>query len=175
VLILAALASFAIRGLNLASTSPRRRAGTPVPAGAGPREGAQLLEEAGFNHAAVQSFGSSRDVMVRLLPQQGEDTNKVAQNVLATIKAIRRTCSCSAPRWSAAVGAELANKGAMAILFTFRGHSHLRRAALPVELGIGAIVAALHDPIIILGFFSETQMTFDLPALARFSRSSATR
>src|SRR4029453_5788645 len=34
------------------------------------------------------------------------------------------------------------------------------------KLGVGSIVAALHDPIVILGFFSETQMTFDLPSLA---------
>jgi len=34
------------------------------------------------------------------------------------------------------------------------------------KLSVGAIVAALHDPIIILGFFSVTRMTFDLPALS---------
>ena len=64
------------------------------------------------------------------------------------------------------VGAELANKGALAILFTFVGILIYVGLRFQWKLGVGAIVAALHDPIIILGFFSETQMTFDLPALA---------
>jgi preprotein translocase subunit SecF len=125
------------------------------------------IEQAGFAHAAVQSFGTSREVMVRLLPQAGEDTNKVAQNVLAAIKTtdpnveLRRT-EVVGPQ----VGAELANKGALAILFTFVGIMIYVALRFQWKLGVGAIVAALHDPFIILGFLSETQMTFDLPALA---------
>jgi protein-export membrane protein, SecD/SecF family/protein-export membrane protein SecF len=125
------------------------------------------VEQAGFAHAAVQSFGTSREVMVRLLPQAGEDTNKVAQSVLAAIQAhdpqveLRRT-EVVGPQ----VGAELANKGALAILFTFFFILIYVAFRFQWKLGAGAIVAALHDPIIILGFFSESQMTFDLPALA---------
>jgi preprotein translocase subunit SecF len=106
-------------------------------------------------------------VMVRLLPQAGEDTNKVAANVLEAIKAdepnvqLLRT-EVVGPQ----VGAELANKGALAILFTFVGILIYVAFRFQWKLGVGAIVAALHDPIVILGFFSETQMTFDLPALA---------
>ena len=125
------------------------------------------VEEAGFKQAAVQSFGTSRDVMVRLLPQEGEDTNKVAQAVLSAIQAhdpaveLMRT-EVVGPQ----VGAELASKGALAILFTFVGILIYVALRFQWKLGVGAIVAAMHDPIIILGFFSETQMTFDLPALA---------
>ena len=34
------------------------------------------------------------------------------------------------------------------------------------KLALGSVIAALHDPIVVLGFFAATQMTFDLPTLA---------
>jgi len=74
ILIVAALTSFAVRGLNL---------GIDFTGGvvlelefaqdANLEKIRTSLEDAGFAHAAVQSFGTSRDVMVRLLPQEGED------------------------------------------------------------------------------------------------------
>ena len=125
------------------------------------------LSGAGFGDAAVQSFGTSRDVLVRLLPREGGDVNAVGQSVLAAIQAgepgaeLRRT-EVVGPQG----GKELAEKGALAILFTFLlilGYVAIR---FQWKLGLGAIVAALHDPIVILGIFSVTGMVFDLPALA---------
>src|SRR4029079_18427596 len=49
------------------------------------------IEKAGFAHAALQRFAAPNDVMVRLLPQAGEDTNKVAASVLETIRASEPT------------------------------------------------------------------------------------
>jgi preprotein translocase subunit SecF len=125
------------------------------------------LEEAGYAGAAVQSFGTSRDVLVRLLPEKGVDTNALGRSVLAAIQAdnpgveLRRTEVVGGQ-----VGAELAEKGALAVLFTFLLIMIYVALRFQWKLGVGAIVAALHDPIIILGFFAATQMTFDLPALA---------
>jgi preprotein translocase subunit SecF len=125
------------------------------------------LAQKGYGDALVQSFGTSRDVLVRLLPAEGKNVNAVSQDVLAAIKAydgsaeLRRTEVVGAQ-----VGAELAEQGAMAALFAFlmiMGYVALR---FQWKLGVGSIVAALHDPIIILGIFAATQMTFDLPALA---------
>jgi preprotein translocase subunit SecF len=168
ILIVAALTSFVARGLNLGiDFTGGVVLELQFPQAADIEKVRSEVEQAGFAHAAVQSFGSSRDVMVRLLPQEGEDTNKVAASVLGAIKAsepnvqLMRT-EVVGPQ----VGAELANKGAMAILFTFIGILIYVAFRFQWKLGVGAIVAAMHDPIIILGFFSETQMTFDLPALA---------
>ena len=125
------------------------------------------LSGAGFGDAAVQSFGTSRDVLVRLLPREGGDVNAVGQSVLAAIEAgepgveLRRT-EVVGPQ----VGQELAEKGALAILFTFLLILAYVAVRFQWKLGVGAIVAALHDPIVILGFFSVTGMVFDLPALA---------
>jgi preprotein translocase subunit SecF len=168
VLIIAALASLAARGLNLGidfTGGVVLELQFPKPADI--EQVRATVEKAGFAHAAVQSFGSPRDVMVRLLPQAGEDTNKVAAGVLAAIKGYEPSVQLLRTEVvGPQVGAELANKGAMAILFTFVGILIYVALRFQWKLGVGAIVAAMHDPVIILGFFSETQMTFDLPALA---------
>jgi preprotein translocase subunit SecF len=125
------------------------------------------LEKAGFGDAVVQSFGTPRDVLVRLLPEEGTDNNVLGRKVLAAIQAenpgveLRRTEVVGGQ-----VGAELAEKGALAVLFTFFFIMLYVWMRFQWKLGVGAIVAALHDPIIILGFFALTQLTFDLPALA---------
>jgi len=167
-LILISLGSLAVRGLNFGidfTGGVVLELGFPQAADLQKVRGS--LEERGFGGAVVQSFGTSRDVLVRLLPGKGVDTNKLAQDVLAAIQAhepnveLRRT-EVVGPQ----VGAELANKGAMAVLFTFVLILFYVWARFQWKLGVGAIVAALHDPIIILGFFSVTRMTFDLPALS---------
>jgi len=125
------------------------------------------LEKAGFGDAVVQSFGTPSDVLVRLLPEEGTDNNVLGGKVLAAIQTdnpgveLRRTEVVGGQ-----VGAELAEKGALAVLFTFFFIMLYVWLRFQWKLGVGAIVAALHDPVIILGFFAVTQMTFDLPALA---------
>ncbi len=125
------------------------------------------LKQAGYGDAVVQSFGTPRDVLVRMLPEEGTDNNVLGRKVLTAIQSenpgveLRRTEVVGGQ-----VGAELAEKGALAVLFTFFFIMLYVWARFQWKLGVGAIVAALHDPIIILGFFAATQMTFDLPALA---------
>ncbi len=125
------------------------------------------LEKAGFGDAVVQSFGTPRDVLVRMLPEEGTDNSVLGRKVLAAIEAdnpgveLRRTEVVGGQ-----VGAELAEKGALAVLFTFFFIMLYVWLRFQWKLGVGAIVAALHDPIIILGIFAATQLTFDLPVLA---------
>jgi preprotein translocase SecF subunit len=125
------------------------------------------LDEAGFGDAVVQSFGTSRDVLVRVMPEEGMDVNAVSAKVLTALQTyepaseLRRTEVVGAQ-----VGKELAEKGALAALFAFLLIMAYVALRFQWKLAVGSIVAALHDPIIILGIFSATQMTFDLPALA---------
>jgi preprotein translocase subunit SecF len=115
----------------------------------------------------VQSFGTTRDVLVRLLPKEGEDVSAVGQDVLAALKSyepavqLRRTEVVGAQ-----IGRELAEQGALAALFAFLMIMAYVAVRFQWKLGVGSIVAALHDPILVLGFFAATQLTFDLPALA---------
>jgi preprotein translocase subunit SecF len=125
------------------------------------------LAAQGYEEAVVQSFGTSKDVLIRLLPDGGKDVTAVSQGVLAAVKSYDPTAELRRTEVvGAQVGAELAEQGALAAVFAFLfiiGYVTLR---FQWKLGVGSIVAAMHDPIVILGLFAATQMTFDLPALA---------
>jgi preprotein translocase subunit SecF len=125
------------------------------------------LGQAGFGDASVQSFGTASDVLVRLLPEEGREVNQVAESAVQAIRAydpgveLRRT-EVVGPQ----VGQELAEKGALAVLFTFLLILAYVAFRFQWKLGVGAILAAMHDPFVILGVFAVTGLTFDLPALA---------
>jgi preprotein translocase subunit SecF len=125
------------------------------------------LAKAGHGEAIVQAFGTPREVLVRLLPAEGSNVNQVSEEVLAALKAyepaveLRRTEVVGAQ-----VGSELAEQGALAALFAFLLILIYVGLRFQWKLGVGSIVAALHDPILVLGFFAATQITFDLATLA---------
>lgn len=168
VIMLASLAALGVRGLNFGidfTGGVVLELAFPQAAELEKVRGA--LGQAGFGKAAVQSFGTPRDVLVRLLPEEGRDVNQLAESVLDAIRAyepgveLRRT-EVVGPQ----VGQELAEKGALAVLFTFLLIMAYVAFRFQWKLGVGAILAALHDPILILGIFAVTGLTFDLPVLA---------
>ena len=129
----------------------------------------QTLIAHGFADPQVQIVDTVRDVLVRL-PPQGETVTgaEVGNRIKAALSAIDPAVQLRrADSVGSQVGRELANNGALALLFTFlliglyvsvRFHTY--------RLGVGATVAAMHNPIVVVGFFSVTGLTFDLPALA---------
>ena len=125
------------------------------------------LAKAGHEDATVQTFGTSRDVLVRLLPKEGENVAAVGQDVLSAVQSydpnvqLRRTEVVGAQ-----IGKELGEQGALAGLFAFLMILAYVALRFQWKLAVGSIVAALHDPILVLGFFAATQITFDLPTLA---------
>lgn len=127
----------------------------------------QALAEAGFAEAQVQAFGSSRDLAVRVTPEQGEDVNEVSRRVAAALGKVdagvqvRRT-EVVGPQ----VGEDLTEQGGLAILFTFIGILFYVGIRFEKKMAAGTVLAAMHDPIVILGFFAATQLTFDLSVLA---------
>jgi preprotein translocase subunit SecF len=125
------------------------------------------LADAGYGEASVQSFGTTRDVLVRVMPEEGKDVNEVSKGV---VEAIRRYEPGVELRRSEVVGAqvgrELAEKGALAAIFTFLMILAYVTLRFQWKLAVGSVVAAMHDPVVVLGFFAATQMTFDLPTLA---------
>ena len=167
-LIIASLLMIGIRGLNFGidfTGGVVMELGFPKPADLEQVRG--VLAKQGYGDATVQSFGTSRDVLVRLLPGKGKDVNAVGQDVLAALQTyepaaqLRRTEVVGAQ-----VGRELAEQGALAGLFSFLMIMAYVAMRFQWKLGVGSIVAGLHDPILVLGFFAATQMTFDLPTLA---------
>jgi len=168
VLIVASLLMIGIRGLNLGidfTGGVVLELSFPQAADLDKVRGA--LATAGHEDATVQSFGTEREVLVRLLPKAGENTAAVGQDVLAAVQSyepgvqLRRTEVVGAQ-----IGAELAEQGALAALFAFLMILAYVAIRFQWKLAIGSIVAALHDPILVLGFFAATQMSFDLATLA---------
>jgi len=124
------------------------------------------LEKAG-HEAVVTTFGSPNEVMVRLLPEKNQDVNVVSREVTAVLQGITpgvelRSSEVIGPQ----IGEELTNQGGMAVMLTFILVGIYTWVRFQWKMGLSAVVATLHDPIIILGFFAVTQITFDLAALA---------
>jgi len=168
VLILASLVLLATRGLNLGidfTGGAVLEVGFPQPADLDKVRSA--LASAGHPDATVQSFGSPRDVLVRLLPREGQDIAAVGQDVLAALKSYEPAAQLRRSEVvGAQIGAELAEQGALAALFAFLMILAYVAVRFQWKLGVGSIIAGLHDPILVLGFFAATQLTFDLPTLA---------
>ena len=126
-----------------------------------------LLERAGYTDTTVQNFGSSRDVLIRLPLKKDETSSKQADGVMAILKADdataeRRRVEFVGPQ----VGRELAENGALALLITSLGIVAYLAFRFEWKFGVAAIIANLHDVIIILGFFALFQWEFSLPVLA---------
>ena len=125
------------------------------------------VTRAGFADAQVQNFGTSRDVIVRLEPRTDVSGTVIGDQVLAAAKSVDakaelRRVDVVGPQ----VGGELREKGYLAMLFTFLFILAYIALRFQWKLGVGAILAAMHTPIVILGYFAATQMTFDLTVLA---------
>jgi len=125
------------------------------------------VAEAGYPGATVSLFGTDRELLVRTMPGEGEDTNKVGERILQALQAanpgvvLRRTEVVGSQ-----VGAELFEQGGLALLVTFLLILIYVGFRFEKKMAAGTVFAALHDPIVILGFFAATQFTFDLSVLA---------
>ncbi|MBS0352584.1 MAG: protein translocase subunit SecF [Proteobacteria bacterium] len=126
------------------------------------------LAKEGYQDAQVQNFGSSRDVLIRLPNRDGVETGKVSEKVIASLGAIEgpkpelRRVEFVGPQ----VGKELASDGAMALLLVIGGIVVYLAMRFEWRFAVSAIIANLHDVIIILGFFALFQWEFSLPVLA---------
>jgi preprotein translocase subunit SecF len=126
-----------------------------------------LVAGLGFNDVQVQNFGSARDVMIRLPAQAGVSSAQQSDRVMATLKAdnpeatMRRT-EFVGPQ----VGEELATDGLKALALVVIGIMIYLAIRFEWKFAVAAIVANLHDVIIILGFFAFFQWEFSLAVLA---------
>ena len=115
----------------------------------------------------VQNFGTAQDVLIRLPIKSDLSIAELSEKVAAALKIdnegveIMRVESVGAQ-----VGDELYEDGALAILFVCMGIVLYLTMRFEWRFAIAAIVANLHDVIIILGFFAFFQWEFNLTVLA---------
>jgi preprotein translocase subunit SecF len=121
----------------------------------------------GFADVQVQNFGTSRDVLIRLPAQKGVSSAQQSDKVFAALKAedpginLRRT-EFVGPQ----VGEELATDGLKALAMVVIGIMIYLAFRFEWKFAVAAIIANLHDVIIILGFFAFFQWEFSLAVLA---------
>ena len=146
-----------------------------------------LLDGAGYDGAQVQSFGSVRDVLIRLRPDhaavgtepeavdgtadRSDEPRAIAQNAGERVHAlivddgmtarIKRNESVG-PQ----IGAELAEDGVIGMVFVMFGIMIYVALRYEWRFGIAAIAGEAHDVLITAGFLALTQQEFDLQALA---------
>jgi preprotein translocase subunit SecF len=115
----------------------------------------------GYTDVQVQSFGTPRDVLIRLPVQKGVTSAQQSEQVLQALKAndadvtLRRT-EFVGPQ----VGEELVHGGLMALAFVVLGIVIYLAFRFEWKFGVAAIIANLHDVVIILGFFAFFQWEF---------------
>src|ERR1700685_1607674 len=169
VLMLASFASFATRGLNLGiDFTGGLSVEASFPTAANVDVIRTRLEGAGFVDPQVQNFGSSRDIAIRLPPSPAQNGAAIRAKLDQTLKSVDPgsqilRLDVVGPQ----VGNELKKSAIMALGFTlllifiyiaFRFNTW--------RLSLGAILAVLHDPILVLGIFSVSQTPFDLTVVA---------
>ena len=126
-----------------------------------------VLEKAGFADPQAQNFGSSRDVLIRLPLKGGQSSADLSKQVLEKLKADNQTAELRRVEFvGPQVGRELAENGALALLITSLGIVAYLALRFEWKFGVAAIIANLHDVVIILGFFAFFQWEFSLPVLA---------
>jgi preprotein translocase subunit SecF len=124
------------------------------------------LDKAGLK-GEVQNFGSSRDVLIRLPVEKGQSTSDLSQKVTVLLKAQDVTAEVRRVEFvGPQVGEELAEYGALALLVTAVGIVLYLWIRFEWRFGLAAIIANLHDVVIILGCFALFQWEFSLPVLA---------
>ena len=128
------------------------------------------LEGDGFADPQVQNFGSSRDVLIRVPLTRDSETSKVGERVMASLNKVGAGAAVPTLKRvefvGPQVGKELAEDGALALLLVVAGIMLYLAMRFEWRFAVSAIIANMHDVVIILGFFSFFQWEFSLLVLA---------
>ena len=168
VMLAASIVALAVNGLNFGVDFT---GGTLIevgyPQGVNLEDVRSALATGDFGQAQAQHFGSSRDVLVRIAPQEGKQSAQLSEAVLNALRqqdagVEMRRVEFVGPQ----VGEELAEKGGLAMVYALIGILIYIMVRFQWRLAPGAVIALVHDVLIIIGFFALFQYDFDLTVLA---------
>lgn len=121
----------------------------------------------GLNDVQVQNFGSARDVLIRLPVQKGVSSAQQSNQVMAALKVVDASAAMRRTEFvGPQVGDELATDGLKALASVVIGIMLYLAMRFEWKFAVAAIIANMHDVVIILGFFAFFQWEFSLPVLA---------
>jgi preprotein translocase subunit SecF len=167
-IVLASISSLAIRGLNL---------GVDFTGGmlieVGYTQAADLsairgkLASEGFGDAQVQNFGSTTDVLIRILPRPEVETAELSEQILDVLQLSDAEVDLRRVEFvGPQVGDELTERGGTAMIFAILMILAYIMFRFQWKFAVGSVAALVHDVIIVLGVFSVLQLPFDLSVLA---------
>ena len=126
-----------------------------------------VIDKMNLGEFAVQSFGSANSVLIRLPLKEGLSTAQLSERVMTALKADDPSATQQRVEFvGPQVGKELYENGALALLLVCIGIVAYLAMRFEWRFAVSAIIANLHDVIIILGFFALFQWDFSLPVLA---------
>ena len=127
----------------------------------------ETIAKLGFTDMQVQSFGTAHDVLIRLPAQKNADSGQLSQQVIGALKAQDNTVVLKRVEFvGPQVGDELTQDGLKALGMLVIGIVIYLAIRFEWKYAVSAILANLHDVVIILGFFAFFQWEFSLTVLA---------
>lgn len=132
-----------------------------------PAEIRSLLEQSGYDNAVVQILGSETDIVIRVPPGDDVDQSNVGTDIHELLEDAYTTVDLRRSDYvGPAVGDELTEQGGLALLVALISIMVYIMFRFTGKFSLGAVAALIHDVVIVIGIFSLTQWTFDLPELA---------
>ena len=169
VLLLASLGALLARGLNFGLDFT---GGTLVevsyPTAPELNQIRQALADAGYENFTVQTFGTAREIVLRLpvevAAEEGADVTTAALEALQSVDpdVVVRRVEFVGPQ----IGEELANQGGLAMLYALAGILLYVSFRFQWRFAVGAVAALVHDVIIVVGALALFQLSFDLTVVA---------
>lgn len=164
VLFTCAIVSLAVKGLNWGldfTGGTQIQVSYPTPANL--IQVRQELNQAGFQEAVVQSYGTSKQALISIAPKAGESQREIKAEISNALpNATIERMEYVGPQ----VGKEMETKGFLAILIALLGTMIYIAIRFEYRFAIGSAVALVHDPVLILGLFSFFHWEFNLNVLA---------
>jgi preprotein translocase subunit SecF len=125
------------------------------------------LVRAGYTDSSVQNFGTSADILVRLPLKEGVSSAQLSESVLPILRADAPDAEMRRVEFiGPQVGSELVSDGALALALVVAGIMVYLAFRFEWRFAVAAIIANLHDVVIILGFFAFFRWEFSLTVLA---------
>ncbi|MGO2393573.1 MULTISPECIES: protein translocase subunit SecF [unclassified Halomonas] len=123
-----------------------------------------LLEQSGFQDVSVQTFGGSTEILIRL--QQAFDAD-VGAEVVNLLRASGDSVNLVRAEFvGSQVGDQLRDQSGLGLLVALGVVMIYVALRFQYKFAIGALVALLHDVVIVVGVFALFQLEFDLTVLA---------
>ena len=125
------------------------------------------LASGGFPEAIVQSFGSPKDINIRIMPRENIDNKAIGKQIEEILNNSANAVELRGSEFvSPQVGDELTEQGGLAMLFALIMIMIYILFRFQWKFSIGAVLALIHDVLITMGVFSLFQLSFDLAVLA---------